>query len=142
MSRVTAWSRWPGEHPAVGLDLVRMFLGIALFARGVLFIQHPEILMSYIQRSGSWFWPLMLAQYVGLAHLSGGGLLILGLCTRWAALAQVPVLFGAVFIGAEPQCSWLPDTVMRDKLGYILTGTDALRSGRWPLRLHSGDSCG
>ena len=29
--------------------------------------------------------------------------------------------------------SWLPDTVARDKLGYILTGIDALQSGRWPL---------
>jgi thioredoxin reductase (NADPH) len=38
-----------------------------------------------------------------------------------------------VFIGAEPGCSWLPQAVARDKLGYILTGTDAFRSGRWPL---------
>jgi len=38
-----------------------------------------------------------------------------------------------VFIGAEPGCSWLPETIARDKLGYLLTGTDALRSGRWPL---------
>jgi thioredoxin reductase (NADPH) len=38
-----------------------------------------------------------------------------------------------VFVGAEPGCSWLPDKVARDKLGYILTGVDALRSGQWPL---------
>jgi thioredoxin reductase (NADPH) len=38
-----------------------------------------------------------------------------------------------VFIGADPGCVWLPDTIARDRLGYILTGTDALRSGRWPL---------
>jgi thioredoxin reductase (NADPH) len=38
-----------------------------------------------------------------------------------------------VFIGAEPGCSWLPELLARDNLGYILTGTDALRSGRWPL---------
>jgi len=34
-----------------------------------------------------------------------------------------------VFIGAEPGCSWLPPKIARDKLGYILTGVDALRSG-------------
>jgi thioredoxin reductase (NADPH) len=39
-----------------------------------------------------------------------------------------------VFIGAEPGCAWLPETIARDKLGYILTGIDALRSGRWPLK--------
>ena len=39
-----------------------------------------------------------------------------------------------VFIGAEPGCSWLPSNIARDKLGYILTGVDALRSGAWPLK--------
>jgi thioredoxin reductase (NADPH) len=38
-----------------------------------------------------------------------------------------------VFIGADPGCTWLPDSIARDKLGYILTGTEALQSGRWPL---------
>lgn len=38
-----------------------------------------------------------------------------------------------VFIGAEPGCAWLPESIARDQLGYILTGTDALRSGGWPL---------
>jgi thioredoxin reductase (NADPH) len=37
------------------------------------------------------------------------------------------------FIGADPGCSWLPEGLARDKLGYILTGVDALRSGKWPL---------
>src|SRR5437588_167470 len=45
----------------------------------------------------------------------------------------LPVAAVFVFIGAEPGCSWLPETVARDKLGYIFTGTDALRSRRWPL---------
>jgi thioredoxin reductase (NADPH) len=38
-----------------------------------------------------------------------------------------------VFIGAEPGCAWLPEGIARDKLGFILTGIDALRSGLWPL---------
>src|SRR5262249_24585525 len=39
-----------------------------------------------------------------------------------------------VFIGAEPHATWLPDTVARDSLGYLVTGPDALKSGRWPLK--------
>lgn len=39
-----------------------------------------------------------------------------------------------VFIGADPGCSWLPETLARDSLGYIITGLDALQSGRWPLK--------
>jgi thioredoxin reductase (NADPH) len=30
--------------------------------------------------------------------------------------------------------SWLPDTVARDQLGYLLAGNDAKTSGRWPLK--------
>ena len=39
-----------------------------------------------------------------------------------------------VFIGAEPSATWLPDAVARDPAGYVLTGADAARSGRWPLK--------
>ena len=46
----------------------------------------------------------------------------------------IPLGAAFVFIGAEPGCSWLPENVARNKLGYILTGTDALVSGRWPLK--------
>src|SRR5262249_31158977 len=39
-----------------------------------------------------------------------------------------------VFIGAEPHAAWLPETVARDSLGYLLCGADALTSGHWPLK--------
>jgi thioredoxin reductase (NADPH) len=46
----------------------------------------------------------------------------------------LPIGAAFVFIGAEPGCSWLPKEIARDKNGYILTGTDALQSGSWPLK--------
>jgi thioredoxin reductase (NADPH) len=48
--------------------------------------------------------------------------------------STLPVAAVFVFIGAEPGCSWLPEGLARDELGYILTGIDALRSGKWPLK--------
>jgi thioredoxin reductase (NADPH) len=39
-----------------------------------------------------------------------------------------------VFIGAEPSCDWLPPQVARDPLGYVITGTDVMKSGKWPLK--------
>jgi hypothetical protein len=39
-----------------------------------------------------------LIHYVALAHLCGGLMLAFGLLTRLAALIQIPVLFGAVFL--------------------------------------------
>lgn len=46
----------------------------------------------------------------------------------------LPVAAVFVFIGADPGGSWLPETVARDSLGYILTGIDVLQSGKWPLK--------
>lgn len=46
----------------------------------------------------------------------------------------IPISAAFVFIGADPGCSWLPENLARDSLGYIMTGIDALRSGRWPLK--------
>lgn len=39
-----------------------------------------------------------------------------------------------VFIGADPGCLWLPKTLARDSLGYIMTGIDVLQSGQWALK--------
>ena len=36
-----------------------------------------------------------------------------------------------VFIGADADTAWLPDAVARDARGYVLTGDDVVRAGRW-----------
>ncbi|MBS0655393.1 MAG: FAD-dependent oxidoreductase, partial [Verrucomicrobia bacterium] len=46
----------------------------------------------------------------------------------------LPISAIFVFIGADPGCLWLPETLARDSLGYIKTGIDALQSGLWPLK--------
>jgi thioredoxin reductase (NADPH) len=37
-----------------------------------------------------------------------------------------------VFIGADPSAAWLPAEIAHDDKGYLLTGTDVVRSGLWP----------
>ncbi|HEX8927818.1 MAG TPA: fused response regulator/thioredoxin-disulfide reductase, partial [Actinomycetota bacterium] len=48
---------------------------------------------------------------------------------------ETPALF--VLIGAEPRTQWLPDAVLRDRWGFVVTGTDLLQDGGaaagWPL---------
>jgi thioredoxin reductase (NADPH) len=39
-----------------------------------------------------------------------------------------------VFIGAQPRTGWLPPSVAVDAKGFILTGADAAKSDRWPLK--------
>jgi thioredoxin reductase (NADPH) len=45
---------------------------------------------------------------------------------------QLPCSALFVFIGADPSAEWLPAEIARDANGYLLTGTDVVRSGLWP----------
>jgi thioredoxin reductase (NADPH) len=47
---------------------------------------------------------------------------------------KLPVSAVFVFIGADPGGAWMPQGIVRDHLGYILTGVEALQSGHWPLK--------
>ncbi|REK12762.1 MAG: FAD-binding protein [Planctomycetota bacterium] len=48
------------------------------------------------------------------------------------ATSQLPCAAVFVFIGAEPAAEWLPAAMGRDRAGYLLTGTEVVRSGQWP----------
>jgi thioredoxin reductase (NADPH) len=36
-----------------------------------------------------------------------------------------------VFIGADAETEWLPAAIARDARGYVLTGDDVVKAGRW-----------
>ncbi|GAA1501644.1 FAD-dependent oxidoreductase [Terrabacter terrae] len=38
-----------------------------------------------------------------------------------------------VMIGAEPHTAWLPEAVVRDRWGFLVTGADLRELGAWPL---------
>jgi len=53
------------------------------------------------------------------------------------ATETVPATALFVLIGAEPRTEWLPETIQRDRWGFVVTGTDLLQDGQppagWPL---------
>jgi uncharacterized membrane protein YphA (DoxX/SURF4 family) len=85
-------------RPSLGFDLLRIYLGVALFVRGALFVSNPARAQTLVEQSGDWFMPMLLAHFIGAAHLAGGLLLTIGLATRLAAAVQIPILVGAVFL--------------------------------------------
>lgn len=100
MHKLRQWFDWAEAHPKVWLDLVRIFLGLALFVRGLLLITNArtEFVSEIVARIGqSWLLSAALLHYVTLAHFVGGAMLAFGILTRIAAAAQLPVLIGAVF---------------------------------------------
>jgi uncharacterized membrane protein YphA (DoxX/SURF4 family) len=90
--------RWADERRGLFFDVIRIYLGIGLFLKAIWFMQHQDFLQDTFAQSGLLrLVPTAVAHYVILAHLAGGLLLAIGLLTRLAALAQIPVLAGAVF---------------------------------------------
>ena len=39
-----------------------------------------------------------------------------------------------VFIGARPRTAWMPPSIAVGPKGFVLTGAEAARCGRWPLK--------
>ena len=74
-------------------SIVRIYLGIALFVRGIILFADPAAITTLSGAQEMYMWH----SYIVGAHLIGGLLLALGILTRIAALFQIPILFGAVF---------------------------------------------
>ena len=87
------------SHRDIYFELLRMYLGLALFVRGMVFFAYEgeDPLFGYGETIGTLFAQGAWAHYIIGAHLAGGLLLAVGLLTRIAALVQIPVLFVAVF---------------------------------------------
>jgi uncharacterized membrane protein YphA (DoxX/SURF4 family) len=101
MERVERISQWIDAHRDQALDVIRIYLGLALFAKGVAFIGHMMELSEEV-RIAVGFAPAVLAHFVVAAHLAGGLLMAVGLVTRLAAAVQLPVVAGAiVFVHAK-----------------------------------------
>lgn len=87
------------ESGNVAFELLRIYLGVGLFVRGVLFISNSGAFLDMLGTSQSaWLTSIVLIHYVALAHLVGGVMIAIGLFTRAAALVQLPILVGAVFV--------------------------------------------
>jgi uncharacterized membrane protein YphA (DoxX/SURF4 family) len=56
------------------------------------------LLSNLIEPLKNYVGEIILLHYIVPAHLIGGVLIIIGLLTRWAISAQIPILIGALFV--------------------------------------------
>jgi len=89
---------WISANRAASLDVIRAYLGIGLFVRGLLFITESQGIETLVDLSTFSIASALITSYVTFVHLLGGLMLAVGLLTRLAALVQIPVLAGAVFL--------------------------------------------
>lgn len=101
MNNVKTLNKWANAHTYLPIDLLRMALGVFLFMKGVYFfsnIQYLIDLLAPIDRFDKFGGGMFLIHYIAPAHLIGGILIFFGLLTRWAIIAQLPILVAAVII--------------------------------------------
>lgn len=78
----------------VAYSLIRIFLGGALFIRGIILAADPGAFMELARQEKLHMW----FSYVTIGHLAGGFLIMIGLFTRLSALFQLPILISAVIV--------------------------------------------
>ncbi len=104
MGAIDSFRSWVEARRDLWFDLLRIYLGLGLFAKGLHFISDREFLMDLLLDAGQFeMGGTALAHYVALAHLGGGFCMAIGLLTRLAALVQMPVLAGAVLLVGLPE---------------------------------------
>ena len=90
---------WGEDNRDILLDLLRIYLGIGLLAKGLYFVSDKQFITDLLLVRGELqFASTAIAHYIPLAHIGGGAMIAVGLLTRVAILFQLPVLAGAVVL--------------------------------------------
>jgi uncharacterized membrane protein YphA (DoxX/SURF4 family) len=88
--------KWAADRSDMWLDLLRIYIGVGLFAKGVSFATTSRDALYLGGQDGLSWAQYFAAHYVVPVHIVGGLMLAIGLATRAAAIANIPILLGAV----------------------------------------------
>ncbi len=88
---------WGDTHHPRWLDILRVLLGVVIFAKGVAFVSDTASVTRLIEQTHFQLSSWAALHYIAFAHLVGGILIAIGLLTRVAVAIQLPILIGAVF---------------------------------------------
>lgn len=96
MGLIKNLNKWANAHTYVILDVIRVILGVVLFVKGIEFMTNFEEMERLANPFQNVPGGMVILHYLVPAHFVGGILIVVGLLTRWAAIAQIPILFGAI----------------------------------------------
>lgn len=123
------------SHRDLVLDALRVYLGAGLFFRGLALVTTEGGLQLLLGTTEPGLGLTGLTVYVTAAHVVGGALLTVGLYTRLAALVQLPILVGAVFL-----VHWNEGLLSADQslefsalVLFLLVLVGAFGGGRWSM---------
>ncbi|PRY15516.1 putative membrane protein YphA (DoxX/SURF4 family) [Pontibacter ummariensis] len=86
----------------VWMDSLRILLGLFLFVKGILFLEHTSDVFYIFSQSQDIISLRKASVITSGVHIVGGLMIAFGCLTRLAILLQIPVLLGAVLV-VNPQ---------------------------------------
>jgi putative oxidoreductase len=135
MNSLQRLEHWGEAHHPRYLDILRVALGVFLFIKGIEFAGKssplPEILSTQVAFSG--FMQMLLQHYIIFAHIAGGFMIATGLLTRVAAIAQIPILLGALIFFNWSMMSHFSDFILTLLILMLLVWFVIIGSGPWSL---------
>jgi putative oxidoreductase len=132
LQRLELWGE--AHHPRY-LDILRVALGVFLFIKGIEFAGKssvlPDILSNQVAFSG--FLLMLVQHYIIFAHIAGGFMIATGLLTRVAAIAQIPVVLGALIFFNQDMMSHFGYFIIPLVVLFLLIWFAVIGSGPWSL---------
>ena len=136
---------WGETHHPKYLDLLRIFLGVFLFIKGIEFANNTALISESIENKFGFnaFLSIIIIHYVIFAHVVGGFLIAAGLLTRVACIFQIPILLGALIFVNSNMMQHFSEFILAFVTFLLLCYFLILGSGPWSLdRLLWGDENG
>jgi len=137
MNLIHRIEKWGDTHHPRFLDIIRILLGIFLLLKGLGFMDNTANLKYLIETRADITvapWVLMLlVYYVTFVHMVGGTLIAMGIMTRFSAIMQIPVVFGAVFFINVLQSPFNTDLTSSVVVLILLVLFAIIGSGRWSI---------
>lgn len=118
MGLIKSLNKWANARTYLLLDLIRIMLGIIFFVKGIEFMTNFTEMERMARPFEGVPGGMFILHYIAPAHFVGGILIVVGLLTRWACIAQLPILFGAVLTNFWAK--WTPTTLCWLPLFYYL----------------------
>jgi len=91
-------NKWANAHTNYWLDALRIALGVFFIYKGASFITNTGEFDGIVASTDYFNGGMISFHYIAAAHIMGGIMIIFGLITRWAIIAQLPILIGAVLV--------------------------------------------
>jgi putative oxidoreductase len=137
MSTLQHIRHWSDTHNPRWLIILRIGLGLFLFAKGINFMHDSNLLDRLLygnapQQENETHWLTLLITW---ANLLGGFMLMIGLWTRVIALLQVPILIGAIFFINTQKGGFAPENELGLAILTLLLVIFFVVEGGGPLSL-------